>query len=120
MVSQKKQANPDMDEETITKIKNQALAEARIRTGANKHRISISQDEWNAIQAGAISNQAWKTSYKTLIRSVKALATPKVELKMTPTKRNRGITMANSGYTQAEIAEALGVSLTTLKASING
>ena len=121
VVSQKRQANPDMDEETITKIKNQALAEARIRTGANKHRISISQEEWNAIQAGAISNSKLEDILNnTDLDSVKALATPKVEIKMTSTKRQRGITMLNAGYTQAEAADALGVDVKTLMASING
>ena len=39
---------------------------------------------------------------------------------MTPTKANRAENMAALGFTQAEIAQQLGVSLTTLKTSLNG
>ena len=55
-VSQKRQANPGMEEADVKKIRNQALNEYRIRTGAKKDKIIITQAEWNAIQAGAISN----------------------------------------------------------------
>lgn len=120
VVSQKRQANPDMDVADVTKIKSQALTEARTRTGAAKQRIVISQDEWNAIQAGAISNHKLEQILRNSdLDTVKKLATPKVQLKMTSTKKLRANSMLAAGYTQTEVAEALGVSLSTLKVSIS-
>ena len=120
-VSQKRQARPDLDPADIKKIKNQALAEARIRTGAGKKRIDITDQEWAAIQAGAISNSRLKEILDNSdLDRVRQLATPRVDKLMTSTKTARAKAMAASGYTQAEIAAALGVSLTTLKTGLNG
>lgn len=118
-VSQKRQANPGMDEETVKKIKYQALTTARARTGSDKHKIKPTQSEWDAIQAGAISNHKLeKILQNSDIEHIKKLATPKQQLLMTSTKKARAEAMVRSGYTQAEIAQQLGVSLSTLKASI--
>ena len=46
-----------MEEAEVKKIKQQALNESRIRTGAKKDKIKITQAEWNAIQASAISTR---------------------------------------------------------------
>jgi hypothetical protein len=115
-VAQKRQANPDMDASELKKVKNQALAKARARTGAGKQRIVITDSEWDAIQAGAISNSKLNQILNnTDLDSVKRLATPKSSTMMTTAKKQRAQSMLNSGYTQAEVADALGVSLTTLK-----
>jgi hypothetical protein len=83
-VSQKRQANPDMDASDLKKIKNQALTEARIRTGAGKQRIVLTPEEWNAIQAGAISNSKLKDILDNAdLDTVKKLATPRVDKLMT-------------------------------------
>jgi hypothetical protein len=120
VVSQRVQANPGMDKADKKKIKNQALTEMRHRTGADKARIDITEAEWNAIQAGAIStNKLEQILQNTDLDKVQKLATPKVEVKMTSAKTARAQQMVQLGYTQAEIAAALGVSLTTLKTSIN-
>lgn len=119
VVSQKLSANPNLEESQIKKIKSNALAEMRTRTGAGKIRVQITPREWEAIQAGAIS-----TSMLTKIldnadaKKVRELATPKDKILMTPIKVRRALAMAKSGFTQDEIADALGVSLTTLKISI--
>jgi lambda repressor-like predicted transcriptional regulator len=119
IVQAKRDANPDMDPSDLKKIQGLALAEARARTGAGKQRIEISPQEWAAIQAGAVSNN---TLSEILANSdldvVKELATPRTKIIMTATKTNRAKSMAASGYTQAEIADALGVSLTTLKEAL--
>ena len=118
-VSQQRQANPGMDDETLRKIKYQALASARVRTGSDKQKIVPTQSEWDAIQAGAISNHKLTNILKNSdIEAIKKLATPKTQLLMTSSKKMRATSMLNSGYTQAEVAKQLGVSLTTLKNSI--
>lgn len=119
IVSQKRQARPDLDDADIRKIKNQALTEARIRTGAGKKRIEITDQEWAAIQAGAISNSKLKDILdNSNLDRVRQLATPRVDKLMTSTKTARAKAMLESGATQAEVAQALGVSLTTLKTSL--
>ena len=121
IVSQKRQANPDMDHAELKKVKSQALAAARARTGASKKRVDITDVEWDAIQAGAIStNKLNSILDNTDLDQVKQRATPKERLLMTNAKQQRALSMAAAGYTQAEIADALGVSLTTLKRSLGG
>ncbi len=115
LIRAKRQANPDLDDSTIRKIKYQALTEMRTRTGAGKQRIEITQIEWDAIQAGAISNHRLTQILANAdLESVRALATPRRDLLMTSAKTRRAQSMLASGYTRAEVADALGVSLTTL------
>lgn len=113
--AQKRQANPDMDVAEAKKVKGQALAEARTRTGAKKQRIEITPPEWAAIQAGAISNHKLDQILSNAdLDQVKQLATPKSATTVSPAKKQRAQQMLESGYTQAEVADALGISTTTL------
>lgn len=119
-VSRKRKANPDMDSDDLKKVKFQALEEARITTGAGKKRVTITDDEWAAIQAGAISNKRLNDILSNAdLDVVKQLATPKSKIKMTPVKVRRAQAMEAAGYTQAEIADALGVAVSTLKLSLS-
>jgi len=121
VVRAKRAANPDLTKEDIKKIKYQALSEARLRTGAGKRRIVIDDKEWDAIQAGAISSSKLsKILANADLDRVRELATPKAKLLMTRAKTQRATTMLNSGYTRAEVASALGVSMSTLDAATNG
>jgi hypothetical protein len=119
IVDEKRKSRPDMDVDELKKIKSQALAEARVRTGAKKTPVVITTQEWAAIQAGAISPSKLKTILENSdLDTVKQLAMPKQNLLMSPAKANRAKAMADQGYTQAEIASQLGVSVTTLKRSL--
>jgi hypothetical protein len=116
----KKQAHPEMDKATQKKVKSQALQEARRRTDAKKDIIEITDSEWQAIQAGAIS------SYKLtqILRNanperVKELATPRPSKLMNSDNQRRATTMLEGGATRAEVAAALGVSLSTLDKGLN-
>jgi hypothetical protein len=115
-VKARRDANPDMDDAEYKKLKYQALEEARLRTGAKKELVEITPREWEAIQAGAITNNRLTDILKNSdLDQIKSLATPKTPKLMTAAKTSRAKAMASAGYTQAEIADALGVSLTTLK-----
>jgi DNA-binding NarL/FixJ family response regulator len=115
IVAQKRAANPDMDQDELKKLRTQALAEARTRTGANKDLVEITPSEWEAIQAHAISHTMLADILKnTDVENVKQLATPKTRPTMTTAKVARAKGMAALGYTQAEIAEQLGVSVSTI------
>lgn len=119
-ISAKRQAYPDMDAPTLKKIKAQALAEARARTGAKKQLVQITDREWEAIQAGAITNHKLVQILNNAdLDQIKKLATPKVDVLMTPTKTARAKAMLESNYTQAEVADALGVSTSTLQRSLD-
>lgn len=119
VIAAKRASNGDMEKSELKKIKSQALEAARKRTGAEKQKIVITPNEWAAIQAGAISNdRLGKILDNADLDVVKALATPRVPLLMTNAKTAKAASMAARGYTQAEIAAALGVSVTTLKTSI--
>jgi len=108
-------ANPDMDKDTKKKIKYQMLEEARRRTGAHKTKIKITPEEWDAIQAGAISHSKLTEILNNAdMDIVHEHASPPRELLMTSARQARATSMAELGYTRADIAKALGVSLTTL------
>lgn len=116
IVSSLKAANPDMDKAEEKKIKSRALLEARARTGADKTRVDITDDEWHAIQSGAISNNVLEQILRnTDLDRVRELATPIVRSKLTPNMAVRARSMLKLGYTQADVAAQLGVSLSTLK-----
>lgn len=118
-VSLKRQSNPGMDESTVKKIKQQELNQARAHTGAKKEKIRITQREWDAIQAGAVSTHTLEEILNNSdVDTVKALALPKHKIKMTSAKLTRAKSMLAAGYTQAEVADALGVGLTTLKVGL--
>lgn len=111
----KKDANPDLEDSVIKKIEQQAITEARRRVGADKQRIEITPAEWDAIQAGAISDSNLSDILTHAdMDLVRKYATPKTHAMMSTAMTNRAQTMFASGYTRAEVAAALGVSVSTL------
>lgn len=120
LARQRLDANPQIDDDSKKKIRFQALEEARARTGAKKHKIVVTEDEWNAIQAGAISTHKLREILNNAEMSViREHATPKRQHLMTSTMRSRARDMLNLGYTRAQVASQLGVSLSTLDNSID-
>lgn len=114
-VSEKRKHNPEMTAADIKKVKGQELEKARIRVGSHKSRIRISDREWEAIQSGAISSNILEQILDNSdLDHVKALATPRSSVKLNSTKLSKARVMLSAGYTQAEVAESLGVSVTTL------
>lgn len=121
VVRQKRQAQPGMEPEEVKRIKNQALAEARSRTGARKELVTITPNEWDAIQAGAITNNKLTQILDNAdLDQVRQLATPRTPTQMTSVKQRRAKQMAALGYTQAEIAEQLGVAPSTISVTLSG
>jgi hypothetical protein len=96
------------------------VQEARNRVSANKTRIVVTPLEWNAIQAGAVSNHKLEQILDNMDdKDIKALATPREKPAMTPVNLTRAKSMLNADHTRAEVAEALGVSVTTLNSVLN-
>ena len=107
--------NPGLSQKDKKKIADQQIRVARIRTGAHRDRIIITPKEWEAIQAGAVSNdRLTKILAKTDTDEVRKYATPKAPPKITASKVSRAQMMAKRGYTQEEIASHLGVSASAL------
>lgn len=114
-------ANPNMDDETKKKIKHLSLTEARARMGVKKFDIKIEDDEWAAIQAGAISDSKLKEILKHAdMESVRNRALPKTSVLMTTSKTSRAKQMLASGYTRADVADYFGVSLSTIDEATGG
>lgn len=114
-VQAKRQAQPDLDNDEVKKIRAQALTEARARIGAKKTVITFTPREWEAIQNGAISTNVLDAILNNAdMDQVRSLATPRERPVMTDAKIRRAKAMTDLGYTQAEVADALGVPTSTL------
>jgi hypothetical protein len=114
------QANPGLEYSTQKKLKYQTLDTARTRVGAKKDQIVITQAEWDAIQHGAVSTSKLNDILKHADPDkVKALATPRVQKLMTSTKTSKAKPLLAAGLTRAEVADRLGVSLSTLDLATN-
>lgn len=120
VVAKQKEAKPYMDNAELKKLKGQALAAARARTGALKKQIVPTPGEWAAIQAGAVSHSQLKQMLDSAdLSAVRQLATPRTKTVMTPSSTARARAMSNQGFNQAEIASALGVSPSTIRDVLN-
>lgn len=114
------QQNPNLDSDQIKKLKNRALNQARVETGAKKQTISITDKEWEAIQAGALSsNKLSQIVSNADLDVLKQLAMPRISKGMTTAKISRAKSMLARGYTYAEVADALGVSTSTIQNAIS-
>ena len=88
---------------------------ARIEVGAQRNVIDITDREWMAIQEGAISGSKLDQIVKYADADrLRELATPRNSKIVATSKINRIKSMAAYGYTQAEIAKALGLSTSTV------
>ena len=117
VVRAKKQADPSLakDKERLSKVRRQALAEARSRTGAGKKPFVITPREWRAVQEGAVSQAALNKVLELADESVvRELATPRAQPKISSSMVSRAKAMSSRGKTAAEIAEALGISTTSV------
>lgn len=120
-VAAKKKDNPDMTKAEIKKANQQALSAARASVGAKRNAIEITDREWEAIQAGAISeNKLTQILNNTNIDTLRQRATPRATTSLSTAKINRISAMRASGYNTSEIAEALGISTSTVSKYLNG
>lgn len=120
IVKAKKEANPGMTKEEQKKIGQQALTASRNKVGAKRVSIEISDKEWEAIQAGAISeNTLKKILDNTDLDKIRQKATPRATTTLSSAKVNKIASMKASGHTLAEIAQSLGVSTSTVSKYLN-
>lgn len=113
-------SHPEYDSDDIKKARSRALDYARAVTGAKKDPIVINDSEWDAIQAGAISDsKVERILANTDIDKLRERALPKTSTGLATAKKQRAESMMNRGYSWEEAASALGVSVSTLKRALS-
>ena len=123
-VQAKTKADPDMKKSDIKKASQQALSKYRTEVGSVSRRdrsIEITDREWEAIQAGAISENKLKQILNNAdIDSLRERATPKTKSTLSTAKIERIKQLANSNYTLEQIAKKYGVSTSTISKYLKG
>lgn len=122
IIKAKKEEYPDMTKGEIKKVSQQALNNARVQVGAKRELVKISDREWEAIQAGAISpsklTQIINNSDMDILRQK---ATPRTTTEVSTVKIAKINQMASSdNYTTAQIAQATGLSASTIVKYMKG
>ena len=109
----------DMDSETRRKLKGQALKSAREATGASKTRVKFTEKEWEAVNHNAVSPSFLKQLLDNAdTDNYTKLAMPKSDTIGTA-KRNRIQALYNAGWTQEEIAKAVGISQSSVSSIVS-
>lgn len=108
----------------LKKISQQALSKYRNEVGSVSRRdrsIKITDREWEAIQAGAISKSQLKSILNnTDADSLRERAMPRTSNKLSPAKINKIESMSASNYSLAQIAQACGCSPSTVSEYLKG
>lgn len=111
----KQKVNPDLSGKELRKVSQQALAKSRVEYNAKHRSIEITPKIWEAIQAGAFSTNTLNEILRfTDTDKVKEYATPKQNNTPSTAKQAKIKAMKASGYTIAEIADAVGLSSSTV------
>ena len=117
--------NPTLkeDKSAVKKLSNKLINEARAEVSASgkQTKFQVTDKEWEAIQSGAISdNMLQKVLRYADSDAIRQKALPKTTSTLSDFKIAKLKNMASSGmYTNAEIAEALGVSPSTVSKYIH-
>ena len=120
-VASKKKANPNMTTGDIKKASQQALTKYRNAVGAKRQAITITDREWDAIQAGAISeNTLTKILNNADADNLRQRATPRSSTTLSAAKINKIKAMNASNYSLSQIANAIGVSTSTVSKYLKG
>lgn len=120
-VAAQKKENPNMKKGDLKKAGQMALTNARLAVGAKREPVEITDREWEAIQAGAISEtKLLSILNNTNIDEIKQRAMPRETKALSPAKVNKIAAMNASGYTILQMAEALGVSSSTVAKYLKG
>lgn len=115
-IKAKQDSNPDISKKELKKLRDQAMKKARVTVGAERHTIEITDKEWEAIQAGAISKtRLWEILRFADMDVLRSRAMPKAKTSFTTAQKNRIINKFKSGkLTYAQIADSIGVSNSTI------
>lgn len=122
-ITSKIRAN-QLERSDVKKASQQALTKYRNEVGSiarKKRNIDISDREWEAIQAGAISESKLKRILNnTDADKLRERAMPSSTTKLSTARVNKIKTMSASNYTLNQIAEACGCSVATVSKYLKG
>jgi len=120
VIAAKEREYPDMTKSEKKKIAQIAMTDARNRVGAKRTPVDITAREWEAIQSGALSenklNQVLRYADKDAVRK---LAMPKTKKGLSDSKIKKAQNMAKMGYSNAQIAKAIGIPASSVSYYIN-
>lgn len=123
-IAKKYPPGTNADPGDIKKDKQRALNKYRNQVGSVARRdrsIVITDKEWEAIQAGAISETTLKDILdNTDVDNLRERATPRATNTMSQANINRMKAMVSSGYTNEQIAEKFGISSSTVSKYVKG
>ena len=123
-INAKKAANPDLKGEDLRKVSQRAMVKARATVGSESRRtraINITDKEWEAIQAGAISENKLKKILNNSDPDVlRQKAMPKATSKLNTAQINRIKAMNNSNFTLSQIAEKMNLPPSTVSNYLKG
>ncbi len=116
----KLQENRNITANERKKIEAQALAEARARSNARKELVTFTPREWQAVQAGAITNNMLtKLILNADLDQVKSYATPRATVELSSARIAAARARIGNGHTMADVAASLGISTSTLSKALN-
>ena len=123
-IKAKKEANPNMTKEDIKKASQQALSKYRTEVGSVSRKdraIHITDKEWEAIQAGAVSENVLTRILNHADKDdLRQLATPRSANTLNKAQINRVKALAANNYSIAEIAKKMGKSPSTISTYLKG
>ena len=115
----------EYDQDSMDKLAKYAqriLSDTRGKYGASKREVSIdiSEKEWEAIKAGAVNSSTLTAIINNTDNDrLRELATPKDNKKLNDTRKSYIRQLSDRGYTLSEIADKMGVSVSTISSVIN-
>ena len=119
-----KQSGEKMSNEEIKKASQRAISKYRTEVGSVARRdrsIIITDKEWEAIQAGAISEAKLKKILdNTDVDNLRERATPRTKATVSQAQINRIKALQNSNYTIDEISRKVGLSKSTIANYLKG
>ena len=100
-------------------IRAEELKKARERFGAGKTLITITDNQWKAINAGAVSKSFLESILNNCdMTKVRERTTPRDKPKMSAANISRAKSMLSKGYTLNEVASMLNVAVSTMTSSL--
>lgn len=112
----------DAKKDKANKEKAKVLAETRLQVGkgVEKHQIDITEREWEAIQAHAVSDTTLRKILDSAdMEKVRKLAMPRDTRGLSDSQISRIRSLKNSGFSIKEIAEIMGNSTSTISKYLN-
>lgn len=103
------------------KISQKAISKARKEVGAERMEIKVTDRQWDAINQGAVHKSTLETLFKYAdMKDIRERAMPRQSNQLSSAKVAHIKAMSASGYSTSQIAEQMGVSVSTVSNYLNG